>query len=64
MDLSFTYRLLRPGISVPGEAPDPAGSFVSVEQAIEQQLGLKLQKARRPVPVFVIDHIEENPAEN
>jgi len=33
-------------------------------EALEQQRGLKLREARRPMPVFVIDHIEENPAEN
>jgi uncharacterized protein (TIGR03435 family) len=28
------------------------------------QLGLKLREAKRPMPVFVIDHIEEMPTEN
>jgi uncharacterized protein (TIGR03435 family) len=46
-----------------GVAPDPTGS-VTVWDAIEQQLGLKLESARRPMPVFVIDHIEETPTDN
>jgi uncharacterized protein (TIGR03435 family) len=37
---------------------------VTVWDAIEQQLGLKLKSAKRPVPVFVIDHIEETPTDN
>lgn len=37
---------------------------ISLQDAIGKQLGLKLEKRRRPVPVLVIDHIEEKPAEN
>jgi hypothetical protein len=29
-----------------------------------RQLGLKLEKQKRPVPVLVIDHINEKPTEN
>jgi uncharacterized protein (TIGR03435 family) len=43
--------------------PDPSGA-VPLRQAIEQQLGLKMDRARRPVPALVVDHIEENPTEN
>ncbi len=32
--------------------------------AVSKQLGLKLEKQRRPVQVLVIDHIEEKPTEN
>jgi uncharacterized protein (TIGR03435 family) len=46
-----------------GVASDPTGS-VTVWDAIEEQLGLKLKSAKRPVPVFVIDHIEETPTDN
>jgi uncharacterized protein (TIGR03435 family) len=37
---------------------------ISLQDAISKQLGLKLEKRQRPVPVLVIDHIEEKPAEN
>lgn len=45
------------------EASDPAGS-ISFAEALEKQLGLKLEKHTRPEPVLVIDHIEEKPADN
>jgi uncharacterized protein (TIGR03435 family) len=35
-----------------------------VFDAVSKQLGLKLEKQRRPMPVLVIDHIEERPTEN
>ena len=42
---------------------DPNGA-VSVFDAVNKQLGLKLEKTKRPYPVLVIDHIEETPTEN
>jgi len=33
-------------------------------QAIEKQLGLKLELQKRPIPVIVIDHIEQKATEN
>ena len=44
-------------------ASDPSGSL-SFAEAIEKQLGLKLRTEKRLMPVLVIDHIEEKPAEN
>jgi uncharacterized protein (TIGR03435 family) len=48
--------------SAPG-ASDPNGGL-SLQDAISKQLGLKLVKQKRPVPVLVIDHIDEKPTEN
>jgi uncharacterized protein (TIGR03435 family) len=31
---------------------------------VYKQLGLKLEKTKRPVPVLVIDHVEEKPTDN
>ena len=49
-DFSLTY------------APDPlapdAGSAPDIFQAVQKQLGLKLQRTKAPVEVFVIDHVE------
>jgi len=36
----------------------------SVSKAVEQQLGLKLQPAKDPIDVLVIDHIEKTPTAN
>ncbi|HEV3331272.1 MAG TPA: TIGR03435 family protein [Bryobacteraceae bacterium] len=44
-------------------ASDPNGT-ITVFQAIEKQLGLKLETQKRPVPVLVIDHAERKPIEN
>jgi uncharacterized protein (TIGR03435 family) len=42
---------------------DPNGAL-SVFDAVNKQLGLKLEKTNRPYPVLVIDHIDETPTEN
>jgi uncharacterized protein (TIGR03435 family) len=44
-------------------AADPSGSL-SLFDAIQKQLGIKLEKQKRPVPMLVIDHIEEKPTDN
>jgi uncharacterized protein (TIGR03435 family) len=44
-------------------ASDPSGGL-SLFDALTRQLGVKLEKVKRPVPVVVIDHIEEKPTEN
>jgi uncharacterized protein (TIGR03435 family) len=46
-----------------GASSDPSGA-VSLFDALEKQLGLKLEKHQRPEPVLVIDHIEEKPTDN
>jgi uncharacterized protein (TIGR03435 family) len=44
-------------------ASDPTGALTLFD-AVNRQLGLKLEKQKRPAPVLVIDHIEEKPTEN
>ena len=44
-------------------ASDPNGAL-SLFDAVKREIGLKLEKVRRPVPVLVIDHVEEHPTEN
>jgi uncharacterized protein (TIGR03435 family) len=44
-------------------AADPNGA-VSLFDAVRRELGLKLEKEKRPVPVLVIDQINENPTPN
>ncbi|HEY1760672.1 MAG TPA: M56 family metallopeptidase [Bryobacteraceae bacterium] len=43
-------------------ASDPSGGM-SLPEAVDKQLGLKLEVHQRPLPVLVIDHIE-NPTDN
>lgn len=45
------------------DASDPSGA-IPLPQAIEKQLGLKLELRKRPVNVLVIDRIERTPTEN
>jgi uncharacterized protein (TIGR03435 family) len=49
--------------STDGSASDPNGAL-TLPDAVSRQLGLKLEKQKRPVPVLVIDHIDETPTEN
>jgi len=44
-------------------ASDPSGGL-TIFEAIEKQLGLKLEKQKRQAQVIVIDHIEQKPTEN
>jgi uncharacterized protein (TIGR03435 family) len=56
----------RGGDGPPGAIPqasDPNGA-ISLYEAIEKQLGLKLERTKRPAQVLVIDHIEPKPIEN
>jgi uncharacterized protein (TIGR03435 family) len=53
------------GAAAPGvaAASDPTGA-ITIFQALEKQLGMKLEPQKRPIPVYVIDHIEQKPTEN
>jgi uncharacterized protein (TIGR03435 family) len=55
-----------PGAAGPADltASDPIGGGASVFDAVEKQLGLKLEVRKRTLPVLVIDHIEEKPTDN
>jgi len=44
-------------------ATDPSGAL-SLFDAVNKELGLKLEKQTRPAPVLVIDHVEEKPTDN
>jgi len=51
-----------PGSPVPN-ASEPVGGY-TIFEAVEKQLGLKLEAKKRPMPVIVIDHLEQKPTEN
>jgi uncharacterized protein (TIGR03435 family) len=64
--LSFSSAdkiLPTPGAGDAANSSDRNGAL-SVFDAVNKQLGLKLEKTKRPYPVLVIDHIEETPTEN
>ncbi|CAN5518295.1 hypothetical protein BH10ACI4_BH10ACI4_01360 [soil metagenome] len=42
---------------------DPNGA-VTLYEAMDKQLGIKMVKEKRPVPVLIVDHIEETPTAN
>jgi uncharacterized protein (TIGR03435 family) len=44
-------------------APDP-GAGLSLFDAVSKQLGLKIEMQKRPMPVLVIDRVEQKPTEN
>jgi uncharacterized protein (TIGR03435 family) len=44
-------------------AADPNGSL-TLPEALQKQLGLKLDLEKRPLPVLVVDHAEDKPTEN
>ena len=46
-----------------GGVSDPGGA-ISLMDAFPRELGLKLEQRKEPVPVMVVDHIEEAPTEN
>jgi uncharacterized protein (TIGR03435 family) len=67
--LSFSsHRMLRSGGGAadgqtPPSAPDPNGA-VTIFDALQKQLGLKLETSKRLLPVIVVDHLERTPTEN
>jgi len=68
-DVSVNFsgvNLLPGGIFDPNraaETPVPNGSL-SLPEAMLKQLGLKLQMEKRPIPVIIVDHIENKPTQN
>jgi uncharacterized protein (TIGR03435 family) len=52
-----------PSSGAPGPAADPTGGM-TIFEALDRQLGLKLEIKKHPMPVLVIDHVEEKPTEN
>jgi len=65
--LGWTPKTMMPAVPIsganmaPGETAAPGG--ITVFEAIKQQLGLKLLKQKRSIPVIVVDHVDEQPLE-
>ncbi len=45
-------------------APSEPNGAISLQDAIDRQLGLKLVSVKRSLPVLVIDHIDQKPVDN
>jgi uncharacterized protein (TIGR03435 family) len=78
-DFTLTFTRLNPvmmngpgraGNTAPsaGDVPVPAASdptgAITIFEAVEKQLGLKLEMQKRSMPVIVIDRIEQKPTDN
>ena len=64
-DLSWSPPHLARGgdASSPGSALDPNGA-ISIVEALDKQLGLKLAPQRHLMPVLAIDYVALNPTDN
>jgi uncharacterized protein (TIGR03435 family) len=49
---------------LPGNIRPDDDPGMSLESAITQQLGLTLRRARGPVDILVVDHVDKTPSEN
>ena len=49
-----------PGNGAAPEAADPS-TALSLFEAVERQLGMKLEMHKRPFPTLAVDHVEEKP---
>jgi uncharacterized protein (TIGR03435 family) len=45
-----------------GDAADPSGTLCSYD-ALEREIGIKMVKQKRSIPVVVVDHVDEKPIE-
>jgi uncharacterized protein (TIGR03435 family) len=46
------------------DAPDPGDTEPSLPQALQEQLGLRLEQKKGPVDFLVVDHVDKTPAGN
>lgn len=66
----YDFRLEYAGTHFPGGAfPQPGADGQLAEapnlfDAVQQQLGLKLQESKAPVDILVVDHVDKMPTEN
>jgi len=74
-DFTLTFSPVPPGLNGPGRGGDsgqPAnmplasdpGGWYTIFEAIEKQLGLKLEMQKRTMPVIVFDHLEQKPTDD
>ena len=62
IDGKFDFHL---DVETPPQPPsDPGDNADNISHAMQNQLGLKLNRVKIPVEVLVIDHVEREPAAN
>ncbi len=66
VDLQWMTQAMRSGINQDGAAASVSGlpTDVSLNTALQEQLGLQLEARDGPLDVLVVDHAEKVPAEN
>ncbi len=67
MTINFSPSRLLASVGVPGaggEAASEPNGAISFAEALNRQLGLKLESRKVMAPVLVIDHVNEMPTEN
>ena len=52
-----------PASNPPETATDPSANGISVFDATDKELGLKLVKQKQSIPVIVVDHVDDKPKE-
>jgi uncharacterized protein (TIGR03435 family) len=65
-DFRFAWTVPQPGPDAPRTAtPDQqVDGRLALFDALDQQLGLKVEEQRQLMPVIVIDHVDRVPTEN
>jgi uncharacterized protein (TIGR03435 family) len=73
-DFNLTFAVETAGGPVSRKGPPPdqietvdspvSSSGLPIAEALERQVGLRIQQKRRPIAVLVVDHINEKPTEN
>ncbi len=65
--LGWTPKTMMPAVPSPGTNMTPgdttAPGGITVFEAVRQELGLKLVKQKRSIPVIVVDHVDRQPLE-
>jgi uncharacterized protein (TIGR03435 family) len=62
-DFTLSFTAGTGGAGGPSDVSVPDGG-ITLFDALEKQLGLKLEKRNIPAPVVILDHIERKPTEN
>ena len=57
--IDFYLDFVRPAQPQPGTDAAPEISGPSLQQALGEQLGIKLQSTKMPLDVLVLDHLEK-----